>query len=183
MDTTQRIKAATAALMVGFLLAIAFAATAQAGNNTAQGVRTRADATNRYYRLGAYNPGVAAAKVADQLRGQAINAFYHLGAVGPSATAVQKAEELRGEAMNRFYGIGSTGPSPAVKRAEELRGQAMNRFYGIGSYAVAGSSSPFGWGDAGTVAGGVLGVILLAAGLTVLLRNRPAGQPSSPSTT
>lgn len=152
MDTTQRIKAATATLMVGFLLAIAFAATAQAKPVPAPGVAARAEAINQHYQLGLYGP-VASAKL-DQLRDQAIN---------------------------NFYGIG-TSSAAAVQKADEARAQAMNRFYNVGNSAVGGTSSWLDWGNAGIGVGGMLGLILLAAGLTVVVRHRTAGQPSSPST-
>ena len=165
VDTTHKIKAASATLMVGFLLAIAFAATAQAANGTSrgmtaqqrQGVLARADATNRFYRLGSSSAGVA---------------------------AVQKAEELRGQAMNRFYHLGAySSTGAAAQRAVERRSQAINRFYHAGSYAVVSTSSAFDWGDAGIGAGGVLGLIVLAGGLTVLVRRRTTVRPSSPSAT
>jgi hypothetical protein len=165
VDTTQKIKAATATLMVGFLLAIAFAATAQAANGAPRGmtaqerqaVLARADATNRYYRLGAYRS---------------------------DAGATQQAEERRSEAMNRFYHLGAySSASAAAQRAVERRSQAINRFYRVGSYAVISTSSPFDWSDAGIGAGGMLGLIILAGGLTVLARRRTTGEPSSPSTT
>jgi hypothetical protein len=81
----QKIKAAAATLVVGFLLASAFAATAQAGR-TAHGLTTqqrkaveaRAQAMNRHYHLGKYSPA-ALARQADQHRAQAMDRFYHLG--------------------------------------------------------------------------------------------------------
>jgi hypothetical protein len=165
VDTTQRIKAATATLMVGFLLAIAYAATAQAANGASRGmtaqerqaVLARADATNRYYRLGAYSSGAAAAQQAEERRSQAVNRFYRLGAYSSTSAAAQ--------------------------RAVERRSQAINRFYRTGSYAVVSTSSPFDWNDAGIGAGGMLGLIILAGGLTVLVRRHTTGEPSSPSTT
>jgi hypothetical protein len=165
VDTTQRIKAATATLMVGFLLAIAYAATAQAANGASRGmtaqerqaVLARADATNRYYRLGAYSSVAAAAQQADELRSQAMNRFYRLGAYSSTSAAAQ--------------------------RAVERRSQAINRFYRTGSYAVVSTSSPFDWNDAGIGAGGMLGLIILAGGLTVLVRRHTTGEPSAPSTT
>ena len=86
MYSFHKIKAAAATLMVGFLLAIAFAAIAQAGNGTRQGltaqqwkaVRARAQATDRYYHLGAYSPA-AVARRANARRSQAENRYYHLG--------------------------------------------------------------------------------------------------------
>jgi len=62
MYSINRIKPAAATLTVGFLLAIAFTATAQAGTGGKGGlavqqrkaVRARAQATDRYYRLGKY---------------------------------------------------------------------------------------------------------------------------------
>jgi hypothetical protein len=86
MYSTNRIKAAGATLAVGVLLAIALAATAQAGRVTPQGlsaqeakaVQARADAMNRYYRLGAYSPA-ALARQAEERRSQATNEFYGLG--------------------------------------------------------------------------------------------------------
>jgi hypothetical protein len=177
VDTTQRIKAATATLMVGFLLAIAFAATAQAKPVPAPGVAARAEAINQHYQLGLYGP-VASAKL-DQLRDQAINNFYGIGT--SSAAAVQKADEARAQGMNRFYNLG-TSNTAAVQKADEARAQAMNRFYNVGNSAVGGTSSWLDWGNAGIGVGGMLGLILLAAGLTVVVRHRTAGQPSSPST-
>jgi hypothetical protein len=191
VNTTHKIKAATATLTVGFLLAIAFAATAQTAYGregmTAQqrqAVLARAGATNRHYRLGVYSPGVAAVQRAENLRGQAMNRFYGLGTYSSAGTAAQRGEELRSQAMNRFYSLGAySSTGPAVQRAVERRSQEINRFYGVGSYAVVSTSSPFDWSDAGIGAGGMLGLIVLAGGLTVLVRRRITGQPSSPSTT
>jgi hypothetical protein len=86
MYSFHKIKAVAATLMVGFLLAIAFTATAQAGSGTRQGmtaeqskaVRARAEAMDRYYQLGAYSPA-AVARQAEQRRGQATDRYYHLG--------------------------------------------------------------------------------------------------------
>jgi hypothetical protein len=166
VNTTHKIKAATATLTVGFLLAIAFAATAPTAfgreGMTAQqrqavqqqqAVRARAVATNRHYQLGVSSP-------------------------------VQQAEKLRGQAMNRFYGLGAySSTAAAAQRAVERRSQAINRFYGVGSNAVVSTSSPFDWNNVGIGAGGVVGLIILAGGLAVLVRRRTTGQPSSPSTT
>jgi hypothetical protein len=149
VNTTHKIKAATATLTVGFLLAIAIAATAQAANGTSQAVRARADATNRFYQLGVYSP--------EALRSQAMNRAYHLGAYSSTGTAAQKAVERRSQAINRFYHTDSS--------------------------TVVSTSSPFDWGTAGISAGGALGLIVLAGGLTVLVRRRTTDQPSFPSTT
>ena len=100
VNTTHKIKAAAATLTVGFLLAIALAATAQAANGTSQAVRARADATNRFYQLGVYSP--------EELRSQAMNRAYHLGAYSSTGTAAQKAVERRSQAINRFYHTGSS---------------------------------------------------------------------------
>lgn len=173
VNTTHKIKAATATLTVGFLLAIAFAATAQAANDTSQAVQARADATNRFHHLGDYSP--------EALRSQAMNRVYHLGTTG---AATQQGEKLRAQAMNRFYNLGvysSTGA--AVQRAVERRSQAINRFYHTGSDAVVSTSSPFDWSNVGIGVGGGLGLIILAAGMTVLVRRRTTDQPTSPSTT
>ena len=86
MDATHRIKKAAATLMVGFLLAVAFAATAQAGNGTRFGMtpqawkaeQVRGNALNRYYRLGTYTPA-AEARRADKIRGRELNRRYSLG--------------------------------------------------------------------------------------------------------
>src|SRR5215470_8047312 len=159
VNTTHKIKATTATLTVGFLLAIAFAATAPTAYGregmTAQqrqAVQARAVATNRYYQVG--------------------------------VASVQQAERLRGEAMNRFYQLGAYSPTAvAAQRAVERRSQAMNRFYRAGNYAVVGSSSSFDWRDTGIGAGGLVVLIVLAGGLTVMVRRHTAGGPSSPSTT
>ncbi len=81
VNTTHKIKAATATLTVGFLLAIALAATAQAANDTSQAVQARADATNRFHHLGDYSP--------EALRSQAMNRVYDLGTTG---AATQQGE-------------------------------------------------------------------------------------------
>jgi hypothetical protein len=85
MDSRQRIKAAAGTLTVGFLLAVAFAATAVAGNAangvTAQernAVLARGQAMNRVYGLGAYSAG-AKAQQAVERRNQAIDEYYGLG--------------------------------------------------------------------------------------------------------
>jgi hypothetical protein len=82
----HKIKAAAATLMVGFLLAIAFTASAQAGGATRQGltaeqlkaVQARAQAMDRYYHIGAYSPAAVALR-AEKRRGQAADQYYHLG--------------------------------------------------------------------------------------------------------
>ena len=78
MYSSNKIKAAGATLMVGFLLAIAFASTAAAGNGKVlKAERARADATNRFYHLGKYSP--AATTRGEQARAQATNQYYRLG--------------------------------------------------------------------------------------------------------
>jgi len=184
VNTTHKIKAATATLTVGFLLAIAIAATAPVAYGregmTAQqqqAVRARAVATDRYYQQ-----GVAAVQQAERLRGQAMNRYYGLGDLSATAAAAQRAEALRSQAINRFYQLGAySSIGAATQRAVERRSEAMNRFYRVGKFAPVSTSS-FDWRDTGIGAGGVLGLILLAAGLTVLLRQRTTAQPSSPST-
>ena len=101
VNTTHKIKAATATLMVGFLLAIAIAATAPIAYGregmTAQqlqAVRARAVATDRFYQL-----GVAAVQQAETLRGQAMNRYYGLGDHSASAAAAERAVALRSQAM------------------------------------------------------------------------------------
>jgi hypothetical protein len=176
VNTTHKIKAATATLTVGFLLAIATAATAQAANGTSQAVRARADATNRFYQLGVYSP--------EALRSQAMNRAYHLGAYSSTGTATQQGEKLRSQAMNRVYHLGAySSAGTAAQKAVERRSQAINRFYHTDSSTVVSTSSPFDWGTAGISAGGALGLIVLAGGLTVLVRRRTTDQPSFPSTT
>jgi hypothetical protein len=171
VNTTHKIKAATATLTVGFLLTIAFAATAQAANDTTNLMTQRAEAMNRHYQLGAFSP--------ERLRSQAMNRFYHVGA--SSTTGVQQAEKLRSEGMNLVYHLGAySSTGAAAQRAVERRDQAINRVYHLGNYAVAGTSSTFDWNNVGIGAGGVVGLIILAGGMAVVVRRR---QPSSPSTT
>ena len=94
MYSFHKIKATAAVLMIGFLLAVAFTATAQAGSGTRQGltsqqskaVRARAQATDRYYHLGAYSTA-AVARQAEKLRGQATDRYYHLGSYAVIKTA------------------------------------------------------------------------------------------------
>lgn len=161
MYATHKIKAAGATLTVGFLLATAFTPTAPAGNGLTaqqrQAVWARADATNRYYHLGAYSSSGSAAQQALLRRSEALNRFYHLGAYASSA--------------------------PAVKKADLRRAQAINRLYRTGSYAVIARSSGFDWADAGIGAGAMFGLILLAGGLAVTTRRRMVREPSSARTT
>jgi hypothetical protein len=133
--STQRIKAAAATLAVGFLLTVAFAATAPAGNGVPNGM-------------------TAQEWTAMQARDNALNRYYHLGKYSPR-TVAQKAEK-------RYW-------------------QAMNRYYKLGRYAVVNVPSRFDWADAGIGAGGMLGAILVASGLTVAVRRRPAEKTSLPS--
>jgi hypothetical protein len=86
MYSINKIKAAAATLTVGCLLAIAFTATAQAGNGGKDGltaqqwkaVRVRAQAMNRYYHLGAFSPA-ALARSAEEAKALATDRYYHLG--------------------------------------------------------------------------------------------------------
>jgi hypothetical protein len=161
--STQRIKAAAATLTVGFLLAIAFAATAQPGNGTRFGM------TPQQWK-------------ADQVRGDAMNRYYHLGAYSQQADEL-KAARVRGQAMNRYYHLGTYRLQAQAQLAEERRGQAANQYYHLGRYAVVSVPSRFDWADAGIGAGAMLGAILLAGGLAVTIRRRPIGKTSFPSTT
>lgn len=87
MYSTQRIKRGVVTLTVGFLLAIAFAATAEAGSGVPPGMTAQEWSTV-------------------QARDQALNRYYHLGAYSPRAVAL-RAEERRGQAMNHYYQLGS----------------------------------------------------------------------------
>jgi hypothetical protein len=78
MNSIHQIKAAAATLMVGFLLAIGLAATAQAANGTLKAEQVRGQALNRYYGLGAFSPA-AEARRAGKIRGRELNRYYHLG--------------------------------------------------------------------------------------------------------
>jgi hypothetical protein len=86
MYSISKIKAAAATLMVGFLLAVAFVATAQAGNSGRDGltaqqwkaVQARARAMDRYYQLGAFSPAALALK-AEKAKAKATDQYYHLG--------------------------------------------------------------------------------------------------------
>jgi hypothetical protein len=88
MYSIPKIKAAAATLMVGFLLASAFVATAEAGNSRPHGltvkqfmaVQARAKAMDRYYQIGAYSP----------------------------AALVQKAEKAKAQAEDQYYGLGTS---------------------------------------------------------------------------
>jgi len=82
MYSIHKIKAAAAALMVGILLATAFAASARAGNGqdglTARqwkAVQARARATDRYYRIGTYSP----VALGDKQRAIATDQYFRLG--------------------------------------------------------------------------------------------------------
>jgi hypothetical protein len=160
MYSINKIQAAAATLMVGFLLAVAFAATAQAGNGTRFGM------TPQEWK-------------AEQTRGIALNRYYRLGAFSPAAQA-RRAEQVRGNALNRRYGLGTYRTAAEAQRADKIRGQALNRYYRLGQYAVVETSSSFQWNDAGIGAGAVLGTILVAGGLAVMLRRRGGGKPSVP---
>jgi hypothetical protein len=86
MYSSNKIKATAATLMVGFLLAIAFASTAAAGSKTPFGMtpqewkaeQIRGDAMNRYYHLGRYSEAAQVAH-AEKIRGDQLNRYYHLG--------------------------------------------------------------------------------------------------------
>jgi len=86
MYSINRIKTAAATLTVGVLLVFALATTAQAGGGgpqrlTAQqvkNVRARADAMDRYYRLGQYS-SAAVALQAERRFAQAVDRYYRLG--------------------------------------------------------------------------------------------------------
>ncbi|MGE5273380.1 MAG: hypothetical protein ACM3QU_06345 [Verrucomicrobiota bacterium] len=87
--------------------------------------------------------------------------------------------------------ISSVGGKPAGMttqqwQAELARGDALNRRYGLGPYAAAGDASAeatppaptvvavasdgFDWGAAGIGAGAAIGLVLLASGMVVALR-------------
>lgn len=101
MYSFHKIKAAAATLMVGFLLAIVFAATAQATTGQQfKAEQARADAANRYHHLGPYSP-TAVAQKAEERRAQAMNRYY----LRASAN-VRQAEKRRADATNRFYHLG-----------------------------------------------------------------------------
>ena len=159
MYSINKIKAAAATLMVGFLLAVAFAATAQAGNGTRFGM------TPQEWK-------------AEQVRGTELNRYYKLGAFSPAAEA-RRADKIRGQELNRRYTLGKYAVIEA-RKAEKIRGQELNRRYGLGQYAVVEMSSTFQWNDAGIGAGVMLGTILVAGGLAVSLRRRGGGKPSAP---
>jgi len=157
MYSFHKIKAAAATLMVGLLLAIAFAATAEAGG-TPQGL-------------------TAQELKADRARAQAMDRYYHLGAFSPAAQQL-KADRARAQAMDRYYHLGASSLTPLQLKADRARAEATDRYYHLGSYAVIGSSSPFQWSDAGIGAGAMLGTILVAGGLAITLRRRGGGRPS-----
>jgi len=161
MYSINKIKAAAATLMVGFLLAVAFAATAQAGNGTRFGM------TPQQWK-------------AEQARGNALNRYYGLGAYSPAAVEARKAEKTRGQELNRYYRLGAFSTKAEARRADKIRGQELNRRYRLGQYAVVETSSTFQWNDAGIGAGAMLGAILVAGGLAVTLRRRGGGKPSVP---
>jgi hypothetical protein len=162
VNSTHRIKAAAATLTVGFLLAIAFVGAAQAGNATPKGM-------------------TAQQLKAVQARSEAWNRFYHLGAYSKVGSA---AEERRAQAMNQYYHLGAfSSAGVAARQAEERRAQALNRYYRLGRYAVVGATSRFDWNDAGIGAGFMLGVIMVAGGLTLVVRRRNVGKASFSSTT
>ena len=86
MYSINKIKAAAATLTLGFVLALAFAATAHAGGGRPQGlteqqltaVRARAEAVDRHYHLGAYTPAAVAHR-AEKRRAEATDRHYGLG--------------------------------------------------------------------------------------------------------
>jgi hypothetical protein len=163
MYSFHKIKTAAATLMVGFLLAIAFAATAQAGSGTTQGL-------------------TAQQLKAVQARAQAMDRYYHLGAFSPAALARQ-AEERRARAMDRYYHLDGSGLTAQQLKGDRARAEATDRFYHLGRYAVIQSSSSFQWSDAGIGAGAMLGTILVASGLAVALRRRGGVKLSIPRST
>jgi len=91
------------------------------------------------------------------------------------------AMQAHDRALNRYYHLGKYSPRAVAQQAEERYWQAMNQYYKLGRYAVVNEPSRFDWADAGIGAGGMLGAVLVAGGLTVAVRRRPAEKPSLPS--
>ena len=207
MYATHKIKATGVTLTIGFLLATAFAAPALAGSGSPksltpqqqQAVWARADATNRFYHLGAYS---STGTQAIRARAAAMNRFYH---VGPYTSTARQAVIARALAMDRFYNVGASSvvseqqavraradatnrvyhlgayasASPVVKQADLRRSQATNRFYHAGSYAVTSTSNGSVWTDVGIGAGILVGLILVAGGLAVATRRRTVNEPTT----
>ena len=136
MNTRDRIQATGATLVVGFLLAIALAASAQARPAT------------------------------------------------PQDKSAQEAAAVlaRSEAMNRHYQLGPYSPAAVARQGEERRSQAIDRYYGLGRDTVSGTSSGIDRTGVGIGVGALLVTIMVAGGLTVLLRRRNVGAVSTPRT-
>jgi hypothetical protein len=121
-----------------------------------------------------------------------------------SVSAQQSAGDVaRGDALNKRYHLGNyspaaqAGPKPAGMttqqwQAELARGDALNKLYGLGAYAepakTSASTAPvpprvvsvvgggFDWGTAGIGAGAAIGLMLLASGMVLVVRQTRRSQ-------
>ena len=158
MNVTPRNRLGTAALTLGtMLVAVGPAAATVSKTEVAQANRAleiRSQAMNHRYNTAALN--------ALQIRSQALDRRYHLGASTPTQTV-------------------DTGA--AAQRALAIRSDALNRYYHLGSYAViVRPAGGFDWADAGVGGAATLGLVLVAAGLTVGARRHRQMHPGSPQT-
>lgn len=129
--------------------------------------------------------------------GTAITAAVAMLVLAGSAVAQSGADLARGDALNKRYHLGQyspaaqAGPKPAAMTAQQwqaelARSDALNERYGLGVYAdsdgtsavtasarqpvVSVASDGFDWSSAGIGAGATIGLVLLAAGMAVAVR-------------
>lgn len=144
MNLGRKNKARGAAFVVGVVLAGILAAGAAASDGMPRGMSPQA-----YQAL--------------EARSQALNDAYGLGGNG----SVGGALAVRSQALNQTYGIDAVTPGDVASAlgALEARSDAMDARYHLGAYATVRPSPRFDWTDAGIGAAGMLGIVLVAAGL------------------
>jgi hypothetical protein len=131
-------------LVLGFVVAFAFAPVSRAGNVVPAGMSTSA-----WHAL--------------QVRSEALNQEY----------APQTALIVRSEALDRAYGLDSSstgGTAAQAVHALEVRSDALNQRYQLGRYAVISVSNGFDWTDAGIGAAATLGLGLVLGGVAIVAR-------------
>jgi hypothetical protein len=140
--------------------------------------------------------------------GTAIAAAVAMLVLAGAAVAQSGADLARGDALNKRYHLGQyspvaqAGPKPAAMttrqwQAELARGDALNERYSLGAYAspgdttgvvtsgpqcvVSAAAGGFDWSSAVIGAGAAIGLVLLAGGMAVGVRQSRRSVLSTPS--
>lgn len=111
----------------------------------------------------------------------ALTAFPPAAPAGGSAASAVRAPEsralmIRSQELNRLYGSAESLMTPEALRALRERGEAMNRFYRQAPSPVESGSTSHGvdWTSVGISAGGMLGLMAVAAAALLGVRRRHA---------